>query len=249
MSSVVRLGLTAVGVLVCAVSTSAQQQPAATSATPTPKVSAPDRLAGQWVFDDDESIEDQRNWRRPVGNGRSAVLNPPPISGRQQPPGDMGQSSGMNPQGVRRYPSANSSFDTAFRRTLRDLLEIAETYSVKVDAGRATFTDDLERALVFTLNGRKEKHRLAATEFDARSTWDGVRLTLNIEAYGGFRMSQVFQPSEDGQSLFVAMVVQKPTFTPPIKNVTRVYRRAAASSTPASLNASARSRHLLQRPQ
>ena len=131
---------------------------------------------------------------------------------------------------------------------LRDLLEIAESYSVTIDAGRATFTDDLERVLVFSLNGRKEKHRLAATEFEARTAWDGARLTIDIEAYGGFRMSQVYVPSEDGQSLFVAMVVQKPKFTPPIKNVTRVYRRAAASSTPASLNASARSRHLLQRP-
>lgn len=150
---------------------------------------------------------------------------------------------------IPRPPRGTSgTFETAFRRTLRDLLEIAESYSIKVDAGRATVIDDLGRALVFTLNGRKEKHRLGATEFEARSAWDGVRLTLDVEAYGGFRMSQVFQPSEDAQSLFVAMVVQKPKFTPPIKDVTRVYRRAAPSTAPASLNASARSRHLLQRP-
>jgi hypothetical protein len=241
-----KFALVAMGVLVCATGALARQEPAGANPTTGPKAGPPEKLVGQWVFDDDESIEDQRNWRRPVGSGRPAVLNPTGNSGVQRTPSGMG-SSIPTPQGVRRYPTANMSFDSAFRRTLRDLLEIAESYAIKVEDGRATVTDDLDRALVFTLNGRKEKHRLAATEFEARSTWDGVRLALDVEAYGGFRMSQVFQPSEDGQALFVAMVVQKPKFTPPIKNITRVYRRAT-SSTPASLNASARSRHLLQRP-
>ena len=261
---VLRCSIAAVAVLVCAAAPGAQQpmpQPAPVRA------GAVDRLVGRWTFDDSISLEDQKNWRRPVNSrspldqpngfgglslpqgGQTPSVPPPQSPMPQQPPMPQSPQQQGGVQTPRPSSSTRGSQEPMLRRTLRDLFEIAERYGVRVEQDRVTFTDDLDRVLVFTLDGKKQKHRLGATDFTSKASWDGVRLTLNLEAPYGFQMTQVFVPSEDGDSLFEAMVVLKPKFTPPIKNVQRVYRRVAASSTPAIANASWRSRHLLQRPQ
>ena len=79
--------------------------------------------------------------------------------------------------------------------------------------------------LTFTTTGKKEKHRIGATSFEAKSAWDGAVLRQEIEAVGGFKMTQVYYPATDGQTMFVSMTVEKPEFKPPIKPITRTYRR------------------------
>jgi hypothetical protein len=257
--------LAAWGVALCLVVPGAGQNQPATK----PGATAVDRLAGRWTLDDNNSLDDQKNWRRPVSQ-RPTTLDTPaglanPLSGWKPPqtpatpPAPAPQTPQQAPppsQPVSPQPPLNPKSDTSsrrrmdeatHRRTMRDLLEIAEGYVVRPEADRVTVTDDLGRALVFMLDGRKTKHRLGGTEFTSRSRWEDARLTVDIEAEAGFKMSQVFLPAEDGAALFVGMVVTKPQFTPALKNIQRVYRRAP-SATPAALNAASRSRHLLQRP-
>ena len=233
MSRSARHLLTAFGVLACvSISAAAQQESAG---TPRPADANPAKLAGTWSFDDGASREDHRNWRRPVGNPQpmgnpstgTGGVGPRRTGGGGMPAGGGGTGGGGWGGGDGFIPRPTSStFDTELRRVLRDLLEVAETYEIELRDGQVVITDDLERSLTFSTSGRKEKHRLGATSFDAKTSWEGALLKQDIESIGGFRMSQVFLPTEDGSSMFVSIRVEKPEFTPPIKPITRTYRRS-----------------------
>ena len=227
--------LAGVGVVACVIAVSASQQSqsseAAGSGAPAERAA---NLAGSWEFNEDASKDDQRNWRRPVGQTR-----PVPgsgggggggggYSGGGQGPTSMGGGPGGWGGGGGGYLPRPSSamYEADLRRALRDLLEVAESFRIALGPGHVVITDDLERTLTFSTTGKKEKHRVGTTTFEARTIWDGGLLKQDIESVGGFHMMQVFFPSEDGQTLFLSITVDRPEFKPPIKPITRTYRRA-----------------------
>lgn len=238
--SAVRDVLAGLGVLTCVtVALAGQRQTQPPAAAPAAAAAQPpSSLAGSWEFDDDQSKEDQRNWRRPVGAPRPFPTQPTgggfPGGGGGYPGGGYGGGSGgvVPPLGGGQSGGylprpTSSTFETELRRALRDLLEVAESFEIALKGDQVVITDDLDRTFTYTTDGRKEKYRVGATDFAAKTSWDGAMLKQDIEAIGGFHMTQVFLPTEDGQGMFISIRVDKPAFTPPIKPITRTYRRAS----------------------
>jgi hypothetical protein len=222
----VRQVLAGLGVVASVAFVSAKQ--AAQSAVPDAAPSAPTRLAGSWEYSDDDSKEDPRNWRRPVS--ARPMVNPGGFPGGGPdgaPPRPRGEPMGWSGGGFVPRPSS-AQFEGDLRRALRDLLEVAETFDIVLKSDQVVITDDLDRTLTFSTNGKKEKQRIGATNFEAKTRWEGDLLKQDIEAIGGFHMLQVYFPSADGQTLFVSMTVDKPEFKPPIKPITRTYRRTGS---------------------
>ncbi len=70
-----------------------------------------------------------------------------------------------------------------------------------------TFVDDLERTLSYPTDGTKQRYHLAASSFDAEVQWDGSQLRKRIQGAFGFRMTETYFLSSDGQRLFVVIRV------------------------------------------
>jgi hypothetical protein len=195
--------------------------PAAAADPPVPHAAPVPSIGGSWKFDATDSKDDERNWRRPVrpeaepGAARRGGMSSPMVVGDN--PGPAG------PVYVRRA-SVSSREENAMRRALRDLLELAETYRIDVGSDRVTMTDDLGRTISYATDGTKETHLVGGTEFEVESAWYHAQLTQTISA-GALRLSQVFLPGDDGRTLFLEIRVVKPDLKPPVKTVSRVYRR------------------------
>jgi hypothetical protein len=114
------------------------------------------------------------------------------------------------------------------RDTLRDLMEIPQSLRIDVTTASVTMTDDLDRALAFPVDGKRQKYQLAAAIFDAKTTWDGGQLKMEIEGPDSLRVFQTWFLNEDGSKLFQIIRIgdpprdrdQRPT------GVNRVYDRA-----------------------
>lgn len=196
-------------------------------AQPAPTPHHPEDLAGTWTFDEKATHEDQRNWRRPVADETSTLTGAARAPWNNQYLGGPmvpGPGVPVGPAGPR---SSAGIFDNDVRRAMRDLLELAETFGIAVGDGTVTFTDDLERSTSFATDGRKEKHHEGATDYESVTSWnpDG-QLVQDVSWTKELRITQIWLPSDDGQLLFVWAKVLKPTFTPPIKDIKRVYTRA-----------------------
>jgi hypothetical protein len=167
-------------------------------------------LIGVWKLDRAKTKDDQDVWKRRLDGLRaqqaaSAPLNADPFGSRQVRP-----------------PVIN---DWQLRAAMRDLLEVAEQLSFRMEGESITITDDLERALKFATKGAKEKRQVAATPFMVRTRWNGAALTQDITV-AELGMTVIYLPSEDGREMLVSISVDKPTFQPPLKNIMRVYTRA-----------------------
>ncbi len=166
-------------------------------------------LIGVWKLDRTKTKDDQDVWKRRLDGLRAQqAVNAPasdPFAQRQARP-----------------PVIN---DWQLRSAMRDLLEVAEQLSVRVESDSVTITDDLERVLKFATNGSKEKRQLAATPFVVRTRWSGAALTQDISV-SELGMTMIYLPSEDGREMLVSISVDKPAFQPPLKQIMRVYTRA-----------------------
>jgi hypothetical protein len=111
------------------------------------------------------------------------------------------------------------------RSLTRDLLEVPEAYTISVAADRVTFIDDLERGLTYPTDGRKAKYQLGAAQFDAKVRWTGAELKKDIQGSFGFRMSETYFLSTDGQRLFVIVRLGEQKPGAPIVGFNRVYDR------------------------
>jgi hypothetical protein len=207
----------------CVTTLAARQGPAVAPKPASGEHPGPSALAGRWMFDDKNSREDQRNWRRPVADDTQNLISPrtgPPAVGLLTP------GPGM-PMGSVGPHSSAGVYENDVRRAMRDLLELAPMYAISVGDGTVTITDDLDHTTTFATDGRREKRQQGATEFESQTTWnaDG-QLVQDIAWTKELRLSQVWFPGDDGASLFVWIKVLKPTFTPPIKDIRRTYGRA-----------------------
>lgn len=112
----------------------------------------------------------------------------------------------------------------------RDLLEVPEQYRIALGSGEITFTDDIERERTYAIDGKKQKYRLGASEFNARVEWDGTQLRKEIEGALGFRMTEVYFLSPDAKRLFVIVRVGQPSRNRQQSGFNRVYDRIEPSA-------------------
>lgn len=166
-------------------------------------------LAGTWKLDRDKTKDGQDVWRR-----RLDAL-------RAQQAAEMPEFFGSSPTRASQGPL---SADWTLKSAMRDLLETAESLSFRISGDSVTITDDLERAITFATTGTKEKHQLAATEFNARTRFTGGALTQRLTV-DELALTEVYLPSADGKEMLVSISVTKPDFDPPLKPIMRIYTR------------------------
>jgi len=221
--------LPAAALSVLCVSGLGAQQPATPHASPvvTPAPTLPTTaLAGTWAFDEKGTFEDQRNWRRPVAGDATAPHAGSPASGGSSMYGTGSPGPGM-PLGYGGPRGAMGLFDNDIRRAMRDLLELAQQYTIDVGNDTVTLSDDLQRATTFATDGRREKHRSGATEYESKTSWNADnQLVQELSRGKDLKVHLIWLPANEGKALFVWIKVEKPTFTPPIKDIKRVYVRS-----------------------
>jgi hypothetical protein len=194
-----------------------------------------DRFVGFWAYNEDESLNaatgrQERSprsaaQRTPVGRGAGAGA-----AGRGTPPMPSAES-GRSTVGPRIAPGLNGQLGPTVamlqenRSLSRDLLEVPESLTISLSPGEVSFVDDLFRQRVFPTTGEKSRYQLGAARFNAALEWTGAQLVKRIDAADGFRMTETYFLSEDGNRLFVILRVGSNRKNAPIMGVNRVYDR------------------------
>lgn len=111
------------------------------------------------------------------------------------------------------------------RDTQRDLMEIAPRLHLSVTPEAVTITDDLDRVLVFPVDGRKRKYQLGAAIFQCRTVWEGGQLKMDIEGPDGLKITETWFLAEDGSRLFLIIRIGEPGRDGRPVGVNRVYNR------------------------
>lgn len=199
--------------------TSAQDAASGVRSDAPPVVHNPRAFEGLWDYNAEASINIVTG--RPEQNPRGA---PPPRS--FVPPAARGPAAEDGNTGDRETtfsPSAAAMREA--RDMARDLLEVPETLAFVVTDSDVTITDDLERARTYPTDGRRQRYRLGGSEFSARVRWDGDRLQRDIEGSFGFRISETYFLSPDGDRMFVMVRVGTPSRGRRAPGYDRVYDR------------------------
>jgi len=149
------------------------------------------------------------------GDGAGGVNSPMAAGVVSGSLGRGGDSVGMTPEMIREN-----------RDLARDLLEVPQALKIGIEPGGVTFTDDLERARTYPIDGQKRKYTLSAARYDATLEWDGTQLRKHIEGPYGFRMTETYFLSADGRRLFVIVRIGEAKKDTPIVGFNRVYDRA-----------------------
>jgi hypothetical protein len=102
---------------------------------------------------------------------------------------------------------------------------VPETLTIAVRPNEVSFTDDLSRALTYSIDGKEQRYQLGAARFDARISWVESQLRKQIEGPFGFKMTETYFLSPDARRLFVIIRVGEPERDAPIVGVNRVYDR------------------------
>ena len=231
-------------VIATALSAVVAQQGAATApapASPSPFGSARPHtdFAGTWRYNADESIN--ATTRRPetarAANDRRGISRGPgggPGGGAGRDPGGGPGGGGGRGGGGRGGAGGGGGVpqDGLYalyieqRDTRRDLMEIAPELRLAVTPAAVTVTDDLDRALTFPVDGKKQKYQLGAAIFEAKTSWDAGQLKTNIDGPDGLKMTQTWFLNEDASRLFLIIRIGEPVKDVPPVGVNRVYDRA-----------------------
>ena len=189
---------------------------------PAPKL-PPIALAGTWTLDEKGTFEDQRNWRRPVAAETGVPRAGSPTAGGSSTNGTGSPGPGV-PLGYGGPRAAAALFDNDIRRAVRDLLEPATTYVIDVGNDTVTLNDDLQRVTTFATDGRREKHHSGATEYESKTSWNADnQLVQELSRGKDLKVSLIWLPANEGKALFLWIKIEKPVFTPPVKDIKRVY--------------------------
>jgi hypothetical protein len=195
------------------------------SAPVEPVAHAPADFAGVWMYNAHESIDvatgkpEQGPKGVPARSTRTVAPRPVPSDGADRMGGpDQGRQSefGPSPLALR-----------ASRDLMRDLLEVAQSLDLKIAPNAVTMTDDIDRSRTYPTDGSRQHYRLGGSEFNARVQWRDSQLRKDIDAAFGFKMTEVYYLSDDGQRLFVILRVAGAPRNAPI-GANRVYDRAEA---------------------
>ncbi|MEO7191194.1 MAG: hypothetical protein ABI051_09075 [Vicinamibacterales bacterium] len=204
----------------------AQQAPSAPVSDPVADttVHAHEELAGTWEYNAPDSINiltgrSEQAPRSATQRGRGARGAPPPVDSGTAIARDRGDRQaaagvGPTPEMVREN-----------QETARDLLEVPETLKIRVTPDAVTITDDLDRERRYPTDGRRQKYRLAAAQYEALVQWQGSQLKMDIEGGFGFKLTQTFFLSADARRLFVIVRVGQPRKDQPQAGFNRVYDR------------------------
>jgi hypothetical protein len=208
----------------------AEQNSAASDAV---VVHVPDQFAGVWDYNAQESVNAATG--RPEQSPRSATARTPGARGGavSRPPSAVPPINGANavPNGGIRGDGLSVGLTPDMlqesRDAARDLLEVPEELTIRVAPETVTFIDDLERQRTYPTNGVKQRYQLGAARYDAQVSWRGPQLLKQIEGPYGFKMTETYFLSPDGQRLFVIIRVGKPKGSSrkddPVIGVNRVY--------------------------
>lgn len=207
-------------------------------------VTIPGEFAGTWDYNPQDSINiltgrPEQAPRSATQGGRAA---PPPArvggttgtGGGGRGAGGFGGSNGFGTDapprgGLGLGPTPEMMREQ--RDMSRDLLEVAEQYTIELGPGQITFVDDIERERTYPVGGRKQKYQLGASEFTARIEWTGKEIRKEIEGNLGFRMTEVYFLSPDAKRLFVMIRVGQPNRNRTQSGFNRVYDRVEPVST------------------
>lgn len=212
--------------------------PAAAPRVPdTPAVSAAGNarphtdMAGTWGYNDDESVNaatgrpesaravNERRGFRGGGGGTGGGVRSPGAAGRPRDAGGGFGGGSSAPQ------ETLYNLFIQQRDTQRDLMEIAPRLSFDIKSGSVTITDDLDRVLAFPTDGKKHHYQLGAAVFDAKVTWDGGQLKMDIEGPDGLKITETYFLSEDGSRLFLIIRIGELNRDGRPVGVNRVYNR------------------------
>lgn len=212
-----------------------------------------DLFAGVWLYNADESINAATG--RPElaprnGTTRSASSRPAPTApatpaapATPRVPEAPGSPAGVTPTGSSAGLGMAGAMGPSFserpgqlgptvamiqenRSLTRDLLEVPQALTIKVDSSAVTFIDDLDRSRSYSTSGEKQKYQLGAARFNALAEWSGPNLQKKIDAADGFRMTELYYLSADARRLFVIVRVGSTRKGAPVMGINRVYDRA-----------------------
>lgn len=181
---------------------------------------APARFAGLWRYNEAHSIdtatgEPERGARGPAGPRVQPIERPRVMAGAGGLDEVLSDSPfAPSPRAMREH-----------RDMVRDLMEIAETLEFLVGEDAVTMTDDLGRERTYPTDDRPRAYRLGASEFRARTRWEGNRLHRTIEGTFGFRMTETYFLSPEADRLFIIMRVDAVSRGRPPLGADRVYDR------------------------
>ncbi len=202
-------------------------------------VQIPQSFAGLWDYNAEESVNAATG--RPEQSPRSATQ--PGANGQRtggggvRPPlprptgGSTNDGWGTNVTTIRGSGGGGGGYAPPAqllrenRDLARDLLEVPEVLTIRLEEGRITFVDDLDRERTYPTDGSRNKYQLAASRFNAKLVWDQNQLRKEIDGGFGFRMTETYFLSADGQRLFVIVRVDKTRPDGPIVGANRVYDR------------------------
>lgn len=207
----------------------AQQENAPNSAIAV--AHAPALFAGQWDYNDEESINAGTGRREQVpesATSRSAANNAP--RERRGASGSTGGASGFdgNSGVYRALPTMTASMIRDAENFVRDMLEIPEQLHIRVLADAVVFTDDLQRERKYPTDGRDHEFQLSASKFDAKVVWEGPQLKRELSGGAGFRIYETYFLSDDRQRMFVVIRVKAPQRPGFIAGFNRVYDRVGS---------------------
>jgi hypothetical protein len=218
---------------VAAVQGSGQQVKRTEAAAPV--IHTPDVFGGVWDYNAEESVNAATG--RPEQSPRSATQPGATTqrsgggSVRLPLPRGMGAGGGSGgggggwSEGVGRSYAPPAALLRENRSLSRDLLEIPEALTIRVDPDRVTFIDDLDRSRTYPTDGSRHRYQLAASRFNARMSWDDGQLRKEIDGGFGFKMTETYFLSRDAQRLFVIVRVAKTREDGPVVGADRVYDR------------------------
>lgn len=217
-------------IVVGAIGLRGQSLPQVSDATPL-SVPRPDQFAGVWDYNPSESVNVATG--RPEQSPRNATQRPPVVR-RLPPPADAADADTVAGRGRENAPGnpfgPTPEMLRENRDMTRDLLEVPETLTITILDASVTLTDDLDRARAYPTDGRRERYRIGASEFQARVQWEGSRLRKDIDGAFGFRMSETYFLSPDANRLFVIIRVGEPVRGRPLTGFDRVYDRVASGN-------------------
>jgi len=219
--------------LLTALSQAAAPSAPARPATPVPSEASKARphtdFSGTWKYNADESINattGRPETARAVNDRRGVSRGGVP---RVPPAGPQGGGGGyQGPVGGGGFGPGTDIGNALFleqRDTQRDLMEIAPQLKFDVTSNSVTITDDLDRALTFSTDGKRQKYQLGAALFDAKSSWNGAQLKNDMEGPDGLKITATYFLSDDGDRMFVILRVGQPAKDAPPVGVNRVYDR------------------------
>lgn len=211
-----------------------QSDQVAPEAPPPSFVHPPEMFGGLWDYNPEESVNAATG--RPEQSGRSATQ---PVAGGQRAGGGVTRvpvPRGMGPavtgttrdgwnegSGNRYAPPPQLLREN--RDLSRDLLEVPEALTIRIANDRVTFIDDLNRERTYPTDGSRHRYQLAASRFNARLLWEEGQLRKEIDGGLGFKMTEIYFLSADGQRLFVFLRVAKTRPDGPTIGANRVYDR------------------------